>query len=409
MKKATILTSLFSAITLLAFNCKVDSVNQSTTTPPVVSPPVVVTPPVVTPEPAGYKAVVAFSKLSFSSPVDFTHANDGTNRLFVVEQRGIIQVFENDATTDKKTVFLDIDGRVASGGEMGLLGLAFHPNFKQNGCFYVNYTRSSPSRQTVIARFKANGQSADPSSETILFTFDQPYSNHNGGQIAFGPDGFLYVATGDGGSGGDPQNYAQNRKSLLGKMLRVDVNATEIGNYGIPKDNPYVGNSEGFRQEIYAYGLRNPWRFSFDSVTKNLWAGDVGQNAIEEIDIVEKGKNYGWRIKEGNNCYARMSECNEIENSATPPVWTYTQGNDGYSVTGGRVYRGKLLTDFVGKYICGDYVSGKIWSLTYDGKTVTKSDLITNVSTVSAFGEDANGELYICDYSGGKIYSLAKK
>jgi glucose/arabinose dehydrogenase len=404
MKKATILISSFGAIALLAFNCKVDSVNQPTAT----TPPVVVNPPVViTPEPAGYKAVVAFSKLSFSSPVDFTHANDGTNRLFVVEQKGIIQFFENDAATDKKSVFLDIASRVASGGEMGLLGLAFHPNFKQNGYFFVNYTRNSPSRQTVIARFKANAQTADPSSETILFTFDQPYSNHNGGQIAFGPDGFLYIATGDGGSGGDPQNYAQNRKSLLGKMLRVDVDATDRGNYGIPKDNPYVKSSEGFSEEIYAYGLRNPWRFSFDSVTKNLWVGDVGQNKVEEIDVVTKGGNYGWRIKEANNCYNASGDCNKTDLIA--PVWSYEQGNDGYSVTGGRVYRGKTLTDIVGKYICGDYVSGKIWALTYDGKTVTKSDLITNVSTVSAFGEDANGELYICDYAGGKIYVLTKK
>lgn len=409
MKKATILASLLGFVALLAFNCKPDEVNQpTTTTPPVVTPPVV-TPPVITPEPAGYKAVAAFPKLTFSSPVDFTHANDGTNRLFVVEQKGIIQVFENDANVDKKTVFLDISAKVASGGEMGLLGLTFHPNFKQNGYFYVNYTRSSPRRQTVVSRFKANAQTADPNSEAILLTFDQPYSNHNGGQIAFGPDGFLYIATGDGGSGGDPQNYSQNRKSLLGKMLRIDVNTTEKGNYGIPKDNPYVANTEGFNEEIYAYGLRNPWRFSFDSVTKNLWTGDVGQNAIEEIDIVEKGKNYGWRIKEGNNCYARMSECNEIESSVTRPVWTYAQGNDGYSVTGGRVYRGKTLTDLVGKYIFGDYVSGKIWALTYDGKTVTKNDLLTNVSTVSAFGEDTNGELYICDYSAGKIYVLTKK
>ncbi len=407
MKKSFAIILILGTIALLAFNCKEVSTNPSTTTPPVVTPPVV-TPPVVPPvEVAGYKSVLAFPKLSFSDPVDFKHAGDGTNRLFVVEQKGIIQVFENDAATDKKSVFLDIDARVASGGEMGFLGLTFHPNFKTNGYFFVNYTRSSPRRQTVISRFKANGQVADPNSEAILFTFDQPYSNHNGGQIAFGADGFLYIATGDGGSGGDPQNYSQNKKSLLGKMLRIDVNATEKGNYGIPKDNPYIGNTEGFSEEIFAYGLRNPWRFSIDAVTKNIWVGDVGQNKVEEIDIVTKGGNYGWRIKEANNCYDASGDCNKTD--LIPPVWSYVQGNDGYSVTGGAVYRGKKLTDLIGKYICGDYVSGKIWALSNDGKAVTKSDLITNVSSVSTFGEDANGELYICDYSAGKIYSLAKK
>ncbi|MER0442084.1 PQQ-dependent sugar dehydrogenase [Emticicia sp. W12TSBA100-4] len=404
MKKTLIIIGLCSFTSLLAFRCK-EAKDAPTTTTPTTPTTVVVTPPTT----VSYQAVEAFPKLSFNSPVDFTHANDGSNRLFVVEQRGIIQTFENNANTETKSVFLDIVSRVASGGEMGLLGLTFHPDFKSNGFFFVNYTRNSPRRQTVIARFKANGQTADPTSETILLTFDQPYTNHNGGQLAFGADGYLYIATGDGGSGGDPQNYAQNRASLLGKMLRIDVNSTTKGNYGIPKDNPYVSNTQGFSEEIYAYGLRNPWRFSFDSVTKNLWVGDVGQNAVEEVDIVEKGKNYGWRIKEGNNCYARMSECNEIESVATPPVWSYLQGSNGRSVTGGVVYRGKKYTDLAGKYFCGDYVSGKIWALTYDGKAVTKADEITNVSTVSAFGQDANGEIYMLNLGNGKVYTLAKK
>jgi glucose/arabinose dehydrogenase len=384
-------TSFLIAITaLLAFNCKVDTENAIINTPITAD---------------GYKAVLAFPKLSFSDPVDFAYAPDGSNWLYVVEQKGIIQVFENNATTMKKTVFLDIESKVESGGEMGLLGLAFHPDFKINGYFFVNYTRDSPRRQTVVARYKANGQVADASSETILFTFDQPYSNHNGGQIGFGPDGYLYVATGDGGSGGDPQNNAQNRTSLLGKMLRVDVNTTSKGNYGIPKDNPYIGNSDSFREEIFAYGLRNPWRFSFDTVTKNLWVGDVGQNKVEEIDVVTKGGNYGWRIKEANNCF--NDDCTQP--GLIAPVWSYEQGSNGRSVTGGIVYRGKNLPEFTGKYFCGDYVSGKIWALTYDGKTVTNSDLITNVSTVSTFGEDANGELYICNYGSGEIYKLVKK
>ena len=402
MKKTFVILGLCGFVSFIAIRCKeAEDAPTTTTTTPITPTTVVVTPPTT----VSYQAVEAFPKLSFNSPVDFTHANDGTSRLFVVEQRGVIQTFENNVSTETKSVFLDIVSRVASGGEMGLLGLAFHPNFKNNGFFFVNYTRNSPRRQTVIARFKSNGQTADPSSETILLTFDQPYTNHNGGQIAFGADGYLYIATGDGGSGGDPQNYAQNRASLLGKMLRIDVNSTTKGNYGIPKDNPYVGNTQGFSEEIYAYGLRNPWRFSFDSVTKDLWTGDVGQNKVEEIDVITKGGNYGWKVKEGNSCYS--GDCSRTDLIA--PVWEYQQGSDGRSVTGGIVYRGKKFTDLVGKYFCGDYVSGKIWALTYDGKTVTKNDVITNVSTVSAFGQDANGELYILNYGSGKIYTLTKK
>lgn len=402
MKKTLIIIGLCSFTSLLAFRCKeAKDVPTTTTTTPTTPTTVVVTPPTT----VSYQAVEAFPKLFFNSPVDFTHANDGSNRLFVVEQRGVIQVFENNVNTETKSVFLDIASRVASGGEMGLLGLTFHPDFKSNGFFFVNYTRNSPRRQTVIARFKANGQTADPSSETILLTFDQPYTNHNGGQLAFGADGYLYIATGDGGSGGDPQNYAQNRASLLGKMLRIDVNSTSKGNYGIPKDNPYVGNTQGFSEEIYAYGLRNPWRFSFDALTKDLWTGDVGQNKVEEIDIITKGGNYGWKVKEGNSCYS--GDCSRTDLIA--PVWEYQQGSDGRSVTGGVVYRGKKYTDFAGKYFCGDYVSGKIWALTYDGKAVTKADEITNVSTISAFGQDANGEIYMLNLGNGKVYTLAKK
>lgn len=400
MKKTFVIIGLCCFISLLTFSCK-EAEDNPTTSTPTTPTTVVVIPPVT----VSYQAVEAFPKLSFSSPIDFTHAADGSNRLFVAEQRGVIQIFENNANTETKSVFLDIVGRVSSGGEMGLLGLAFHPDFKNNGFFFVNYTRNSPRRQTVISRFKASGQTADPSSETILLTFDQPYTNHNGGQIAFGADGYLYIATGDGGSGGDPQNYAQNRASLLGKMLRIDVNSTTKGNYGIPKDNPYTSNTQGFSEEIYAYGLRNPWRFSFDSVTKDLWTGDVGQNKVEEIDVITKGGNYGWKVKEGNSCYS--GDCSRTDLIA--PVWEYQQGNDGRSVTGGIVYRGKKLPEFAGKYFCADYVSGKIWALTYDGKTVTKNDVITNVSTVSAFGQDANGELYMLNHGNGKVYTLAKK
>ena len=395
MKKTFVIIGFYSFISFLTISCK--EADDSPTTSPIV----VVVPSVS----VSYQAVEAFPKLSFNSPVDFTLANDGSNRLFVVEQRGVIQTFENNANAETKSVFLDLMSRVSSGGEMGLLGLAFHPDFKNNGLFFVNYTRNSPRRQTVISRFKANGQTADPSSEAILLTFDQPYTNHKGGQISFGGDGFLYIATGDGGSSGDPQNYAQNRASLLGKMLRIDVNTTNKGNYGIPKDNPYTANTQGFSEEIFAFGLRNPWRFSFDSVTKDLWTGDVGQNKVEEIDIITKGGNYGWKVKEGNDCYS--GDCSRADLIA--PVWSYINGAEGRSVTGGVVYRGKKFADLVGKYFCGDYISGKIWVLTYDGKTVTKNEVITNVGAVSAFGQDANGEIYILNYSSGKIYTLAKK
>lgn len=357
----------------------------------------------------GLKPADAFPKLTFDMPIEFTHAGDGTSKVYVVEQKGIIKAFDNKETADQASIFLDIRSKVTSGGEMGLLGLAFHPDYKNNGYFYVNYNRSEPTRQTVIARYKATGGVANAGSETILFTYDQPYTNHKGGKIAFGPDGYLYIATGDGGSGGDPQNNAQNLKNLLGKMLRVDVNATTKGNYGIPSDNPFINNTAGNREEIFAYGLRNPWKFSFDPETKNLWAGDVGQNEVEEIDIIVKGANFGWKIKEGNECYQNNANC--IMSSLISPVFSYKQGSDGRSVTGGAVYRGKKIPELVGKYVFGDYVSGKIWALNYDGKQIaTKSDVtIDNVSTIAAFGEDADHELFLIDYSGGKIYTLVKK
>lgn len=401
MKKVIILIAFSAFSAIWGFSCDIgsdpdDKPDDSTANPNPVA--------------GEYNAVNAFPGLTFTSPVEFTHAFDGTNKVYVIEQRGVIRVFDNVSSTTQTSVFLDIDARVDAGGEMGLLGLAFHPDFKTNGFFYVNYNRNSPSRQTVIARFKVNTgfQVADAGSEKILLTYEQPYTNHKGGKLAFGADGYLYIATGDGGSGGDPQNNAQNRKNLLGKILRIDVNATDKVNYGIPKDNPYVGNTEGYMPEIYAYGLRNPWRFSIDAATNRIWAGDVGQNEVEEIDIITKGGNYGWKIKEGNDCFDATGNCNQA--SLVAPVWAYEQGTNGRSVTGGVVYRGKKLPNLIGKYVFGDYVSGKIWSLKYDGSKATDSgDKISNVNSVSAFGVDANGELYILDYGAGKIYSLVAK
>lgn len=353
------------------------------------------------------KVVSAYPKLTFASPVEFTYANDGTNRLFVIEQEGRIRVFENNVNTASAGTYLDIRKKVAYGGEMGLLGLALHPDFKQNGYFYVNYTKSNP-RETIVSRFKAKSTDAmdvDPATEVILFRFDQPFSNHNGGKVLFGPDGYLYVSAGDGGSGGDPHNNGQNRSSWLGKILRVDVNSTEKGHYGIPKDNPFKGNSQGYREEIFAYGLRNPWRVSFDEQGR-LWAGDVGQDKIEEVDIVTKGGNYGWRVKEANADYnAKDNKVDEAELVA--PVWQYSHSNGDVSITGGIVYRGSSNPALRGKYIYGDYASGRVWALTPNGnKTGTNQEIIGRAGTISAFGEDQKHDLYLCDYATGKIMKI---
>ncbi len=354
------------------------------------------------------KTVNAYPKLSFDAPVEYTYANDGTNRVFVVEQAGRIRVFDNNVNTASAPVYLDIRKKVAYGGEMGLLGLAFHPDFKQNGYFFVNYTKDNP-RETVVSRFKvssASAMQADPASEVVLFSFRQPYSNHNGGKVAFGPDGFLYVATGDGGSGGDPQNNGQNKQSWLGKILRVDVNGTEKGHYSIPKDNPFAGNKDGLREEIYAWGLRNPWRFSFDERGR-LWTGDVGQNEIEEIDIVSKGGNYGWRIREADEPFNNRDP--KPTETLIDPIHEYKHGTDGNSVTGGLVYRGKANPSLRGKYVFGDFGSGRLWALSESGGRKTSNQLLVDrAGSPSAFGEDQNNELYICDY-GGKILKVVSE
>ncbi len=348
---------------------------------------------------------LAFPSLSFYHPTDLQHAGDGSNRLFVLEQTGRIMVFQNLPSTTTSEVFLDIQSRVNSAGsEEGLLGLAFHPHYASNGFLYVNYTASNPAR-TVIARYSVNPNDpdqADPNSELVLLEYAQPYSNHNGGQVSFGPDGYLYIAVGDGGSGGDPHNNGQSLTTLLAKILRIDVDHPSGGlNYGIPPDNPFVGT--GDREEIYAYGLRNPWRFSFDSTTGWLWAADVGQNAIEEIDIIQKGKNYGWRIMEGTSCYNPPSQCDTT--GLVSPIWEYTH-TLGLSITGGFVYRGTRLPDLVGAYIYADFARGRIWSLRYDGiNPAVNTDLARTSLNVTSFGIDQNHELYICAYD-GKIYRL---
>jgi glucose/arabinose dehydrogenase len=353
-----------------------------------------------------YEIEGAFPDMSFSNPVGIYSSPDDTNRLFVLEQKGKIYLFKNTEDTSTKNVFLDITDRVLYGGEQGLLGLEFHPNFTENGYFYLNYVADDP-RRTVIACFSLLGNNpnlANVSDEVVLLEIQQPYANHNGRQIAFGPsDGYLYIALGDGGSAGDPFNNAQNLSSLLGSILRIDVNTQDDGlNYGIPPDNPFVGNTQGFREEIFVYGLRNPWRFSFDSVSGRLWAADVGQNKIEEIDIIHKGNNYGWRLMEGSECYNPSTNCNTT--GLTYPIYEYTH-DLGNSISGGFVYRGSQLKGIYGYYIYANYGSGRIWALEYTNSSVSNYLLVDSTLNIVSFGVDNKKELFICAFD-GRIHKL---
>ncbi len=352
--------------------------------------------------------VDAFPNLSFDRPLNIMHAGDQTNRLFVEEQGGVIYVIENNSETSDKTVFLDISDRITDARtEQGLLGLAFHPDFETNGFFYVNYTAAGSGR-TIISRFHVsedNPDEADPNSETEILSYSQPFANHNGGDLAFGPRGYLYIAAGDGGDAGDPNGNGQDRTTLLGSILRIDVDNSENGNnYGIPSDNPFAGNDQGFREEIFAYGLRNPWRFSFDPETDDLWAGDVGQNSIEEIHIIESGLNYGWNIIEGSECY-RSADCDKT--GLELPIFEYSHSNGDRSITGGEVYRGSMLPGLQGYYIYADFISGRIWALDASNRENPDNTLLIQADFgISSFGTDQNNELYICGFD-GKIYHLS--
>jgi glucose/arabinose dehydrogenase len=361
--------------------------------------------------PPPLKAEVAFPNLTFSSPVFITHAGDGSDRLFVVEQAGRIKVFANNPVAASSDIFLDIQAQVRSGGELGLLGLAFDPDYANNGFFYVNYTIDNPNAnnatfpyRTRVSRFTAsagNPDQADPMSETILLEFDQPFQNHNGGMIAFGPDDKLYIATGDGGDANDPMDNAQNLGVLLGKILRINTDPDP--NKRIPPDNPFVGIA-GAHGEIWAFGLRNPFRMSFDRTTGRLWAGDVGQSAREEVDIIEKGGNYGWRIYEGNR--SNINPMNLPSTDFTAPVLDYGR-SVGTTVIGGYVYHGPGLPDYDGIYVYGDFGSGRVWALIYETGTNTATSN-TQVATLagfslSSFGEDEAGELYALSLGDGKV------
>lgn len=332
----------------------------------------------------------------FSSPVSIRHAGD--SRLFVVEKGGVIKILNSDGTTNP-TPFLDIDAQVSSGGERGLLALAFHPDYTTNGFFYVNYINNSG--DTVISRFtRSSTNTADSNSELELMTIPQPYSNHNGGDLHFGPtDGYLYISTGDGGSGGDPGNRSQNLEELLGKMLRIDVDNTANGeNYAIPTDNPFVGNANAL-DEIWAYGLRNPWRFSFDAITNEMWIGDVGQNSTEEVNRVTVspvGYNFGWRCYEGSDPF-NTTGCPPME-TLTFPVAEYPIPPCFCSVAGGQVYRGSVYSDIYGVYIFATTGDGTISTVDASNNLINHGNY-DDGSWVS-FGEDINKEMYIVDING---------
>ena len=336
-----------------------------------------------------------------TAPTDIENAGDGSGRLFFAQQDGLVRIFREGALVAQP--FLDIRAKTRADGERGLLGLAFPPGFAQKQRFYVDYTDLNGN--TVIAQYRvsANPDQADSGSEIVLLNIVQPFSNHNGGQLRFGPDGFLYIGMGDGGSGGDPLNNGQNRGALLGKLLRIDVDSNPV-QVRIPPDNPFV-NTSGARAEIWALGLRNPWRFSFDRATGDLWIGDVGQDTYEEIDFQPAssrgGENYGWNVMEGLHCF--RAGCSAV--GLTLPVAEYTHA-DGCSVTGGFVYRGQVSPGLRGTYIYGDYCSGRIWGLERQGSEWVQRPLLSSGFNITTFGEDEAGEVYIGNAGNGTIHRI---
>jgi glucose/arabinose dehydrogenase len=371
------------------------------------------TPAILTPgafDPADYTfAPVAGG---FSRPVLVTHAGDGSGRLFVVEQDGAIRVVTADGAVLPQP-FLDRRGQVSRAYEQGLLGLAFHPHYGANGAFFIYYTDLAG--DTQVERCQVSEQDpnqANPESCTRVLSVDQPYGNHNGGHLGFGPDGYLYVGLGDGGSAGDPQRRAQNPNSLLGKLLRLNISGDEAP-YGVPPDNPYVGRTDA-RWEIWASGLRNPWRWSFDRATGDLYIGDVGQNAYEEVNFQPAGspggENYGWHYYEGLHRFSGEPNDPPAGLALTAPIVEYAQAaTGGCSVTGGYVYRGPSLPELNGLYFYADFCAGTIWVLRPSADSWQNLTWAQTRLALSSFGEDEAGELYVCDLSGGGIYRLTRQ
>jgi len=361
---------------------------------------------VVAPPPSGNETELELVAAGLSSPVYLT-APRGDPRLFIVEQEGTIRIIEGGVVRPQP--FLDIRARVQSGGERGLLGLAFHPAYGANGWFYVNYTDTNCDTRIERYQVTADPYVADPASAELVLAIAQPFANHNGGMMAFGPDHALYIATGDGGGSGDPDGNAQDLSSLLGKILRLDVD-TQLP-YAIPADNPFR-NVTGARGEIWAYGLRNPWRFSFDFEADRLFIADVGQNSWEEINVVpasRAGANYGWNIMEGRHCFG-ASSCNTAD--LTLPVLEYPNGDEGCSVTGGYVYRGEAIPEIRGHYFYSDFCGGWIRSFRVSGNTVTDQQDwdVGNIGMVLSFGEDAASELYVLTRGseGGRVFRFVR-
>jgi glucose/arabinose dehydrogenase len=337
-------------------------------------------------------------------PILLTHAGDGSNRTFIATQHGVVHLLP-DAKAAKTQVFLDIQNKVKYDdrtNEEGFLGLAFHPDFRKAGEFFVFYTDKGARLTNVVSRFrvrKDDPNRADPASEEELLRIPRPYWNHDGGTICFGPDGYLYIALGDGGSANDPHGNGQNVNSILGKVLRIDVNKKDAGKaYAIPPDNPFVGKADA-RPEVYALGLRNVWRMAFDRKTGKLWAGEVGQNLWEEIVIVEKGGNYGWNLRESFHPFGAKGT--DVRKDLIEPIWEYHH-DVGKSVTGGHVYRGSRVPELDGHYLYADYVSGKIWALKYDDATkrvVANRPIPGPGLAWMSFGEDERGESYVMTFT----------
>ncbi len=353
----------------------------------------------------------AFPSLRFNQALFLTHAGDGSNRIFVVEKRGAVYVFPNDPQVTRADKFLDISARLSGVGETGLLSLAFHPKFSENKKFYISYCDRNLVSNVSELLVSANPNQADLASERILLRLQQPQRNHNGGHIAFGPDGYLYIAFGDGFSEsasdstfhGDPMQNGQNLTNWFSDVLRIDVNQKQDNlEYAIPPDNPFVDNTQGWTQETFAYGFRNPWRFSFDRLTGTLWLADVGDKNVEEIDIIESGKNYGWSIKEGTYCFEEVPCDTSLWPSLTDPIFEYHR-DAGESITGGYVYRGEMHQSLKGLYLYGDFDFRKVWALEYNNGVARNVLTLTCPQNVSSFGEDEAGEVYTVGFQ-GSIY-----
>ena len=355
----------------------------------------------------------AYPGLVFDRPLFYTSAQiDGKEKAYVIQQNGSVFTFDPSSSQPDfgRSLFLNVNSRLSSSnGEEGLLGFALDPNFANSGIVYVYYTARNTNLVSRLSRFHTFNDgfvADDPQNEEIILEFAQPFSNHNGGMITFGPDGYLYIASGDGGSSGDPNNLAQNLTNLYGKILRIDVSTTTPGvPYSIPSDNPFIGVS-GSRPEIYAYGLRNPWRFSFDRQTGQGWIGDVGQNSFEEINKLTAGANYGWRLTEGFACYNPSQNC--PQQGITFPIKAYNHQTGGRSITGGYVYRGSASPALIGAYIYGDYVNGRLWLLREVDNQIVADSLIQDTNlNIASFSETLSGELLILAYNNGRIYRFS--